>query len=191
MENMAEEYPWYKIVTGEKLEQGDIFYNYPIFLPKVTPETIRAIQNNETPYTPVDVNLVDVIVLSQSCDLDNNNIDTVILCPIWLLADYEALQVRTNKWKNAKERAKRKEDIRQGNSPALHMLSDDDSLGVPLRVIEFKRIYTTPKDVLTLFAKTSGKRLRLLSPYREHLSQAFARYFMRVGLPQDISSFKK
>jgi hypothetical protein len=36
MENMAEEYPWYKIVTGEKLEQGDIFYNYPIFLPKVT-----------------------------------------------------------------------------------------------------------------------------------------------------------
>jgi hypothetical protein len=27
---------------------------------------------------------------------------------------------------------------------------------------------------------------RLLPPYREHLSQSFARYFMRVGLPVDI-----
>jgi hypothetical protein len=145
---MVEEYPWYKIVAGEELEQGDIFYNYPIFLPKVTPETIKAIQNNETPDTPVDVNLVDVIILSQSCDLGNDNIDTIILCPIWLLADYEAQQVRTKKWKNAKERAKRKEDIRQGNSPALHLLSDDDTLDIPLRVVEFKRIYTTPKDVI-------------------------------------------
>ncbi len=151
---MVEEYPWYKIVAGEELEQGDIFYDYPIFLPKVTPETIKAIKNNETPDTPVDVNLVDVIILSQSCDLGNDNIDTVILCPIWLLADYEAQQVRTKKWKNAKERAKRKEDIRQGNSPALHLLSDDDPLEIPLRVVEFKRIYTTPKDVLMAFAET-------------------------------------
>jgi hypothetical protein len=28
-----------------------------------------------------------------------------------------------------------------------------------------------------------------MPPYREHLSQAFARYFMRVGLPSDIPSF--
>jgi hypothetical protein len=35
-------------------------------------------------------------------------------------------------------------------------------------------------------AVRAGDRLRLLPPYREHLSQAFARYFMRVGLPQDI-----
>jgi hypothetical protein len=186
---MAEKYPWYQMVTGEALEQGDIFYNYP--LPKVTPETIRAIQNHETPETYVDVNLVDTIILSQSCDIENDNIDTVILCPIWLLADYEAQQVATNKWKNAKERVKRKEDIRQGNSPALHMLADDDTLGIPLRVVEFKRIYTTPKDVLIAFAKTCEQRIRLLPPYREHLSQAFARYFMRVGLPQNITPFKK
>lgn len=35
------------------------------------------------------------------------------------------------------------------------------------------------------------KRLSLMSPYKEHLSQAFARFFMRVGLPIDISEFKK
>jgi hypothetical protein len=31
-----------------------------------------------------------------------------------------------------------------------------------------------------------GNRLRLCPPYREHLAQAFARFFMRVGLPSDI-----
>lgn len=31
------------------------------------------------------------------------------------------------------------------------------------------------------------QRLRLLPPYREHLSQAFARYFMQVGLPVNVS----
>ena len=35
-----------------------------------------------------------------------------------------------------------------------------------------------------------GWRIRLLPPYRELLSQAFARFFMRVGLPVDIPSFK-
>jgi hypothetical protein len=27
------------------------------------------------------------------------------------------------------------------------------------------------------------KRLRLLPPYREYLAQAFARFYMRIGLP--------
>jgi hypothetical protein len=30
----------------------------------------------------------------------------------------------------------------------------------------------------------------LRSPYLEHFSQTFARYFMRVGLPSDIPSYK-
>jgi len=29
-----------------------------------------------------------------------------------------------------------------------------------------------------------------MEPYREHLAQAFARFFMRVGLPVDISPFR-
>jgi hypothetical protein len=39
-------------------------------------------------------------------------------------------------------------------------------------------------------SKRNGKRLRLLPPYREHLSQAFARFFMRIGLPVHIDLFK-
>jgi hypothetical protein len=34
-------------------------------------------------------------------------------------------------------------------------------------------------------------RMVLPPPYREHLAQAFARYFMRVGLPHDAKAFEK
>jgi len=51
--------------------------------------------------------------------------------------------------------------------------------------------YHVSIDFLIDLIKKKDKRLRLLPPYREHLSQAFARFFMRVGLPVDIPEFKK
>ena len=56
------------------------------------------------------------------------------------------------------------------------------------RVVDFRAIYTVPRDFLERLLKERRKpRLRLLPPYREHLSQAFARFFMRVGLPAPLS----
>jgi len=44
-----------------------------------------------------------------------------------------------------------------------------------------------PRSFLDSLLKQRGhSRFRLLPPYREHLSQAFARFFMRVGLPIPI-----
>ena len=54
-----------------------------------------------------------------------------------------------------------------------------------LRVVDFHEIFTLPRDFLEEFVKRlSAPRIRLLPPYREHLSPAFARFLMRVGLPQ-------
>jgi len=53
-------------------------------------------------------------------------------------------------------------------------------------VVDFKNVYGIHYSTLENIVKKQNKRIRLLPPYREHLSQAFARYFMRVGLPQDI-----
>lgn len=180
----APAYPWYSLAEGDKLQQGDILRNCPVFSPDVTSETIKQIRLGCSPDTPVNVDIVDVIVLSQSCDLENDKIESVILCPVWNLCDFEEVLGA-----NAKERAKRKEDIRRGREPAFHMLAADSNVSTPLSVVEFKRIYTTPKSMLRAFANTGGQRPRLLPPYREHLSQAFARYFMRVGLPNDIRPF--
>jgi hypothetical protein len=45
-------------------------------------------------------------------------------------------------------------------------------------------------DVVREVAAEQGDGIRLLPPYREHLAQAFARFFMRVALPVDIPDFK-
>ena len=46
-------------------------------------------------------------------------------------------------------------------------------------------------DGKSLYVKCNDGLVTLLPPYREHLSQAFARFFMRVGLPLDIAPFHK
>jgi hypothetical protein len=38
-------------------------------------------------------------------------------------------------------------------------------------------------------AAALGNRWRLQSPFLEHFSQAFARFFMRVGLPSAVPPF--
>ncbi len=56
--------------------------------------------------------------------------------------------------------------------------------------MDFRKLYTMRKELLQQHAETLGPRLRLVPPYREHLSQAFARYFMRVGLPHEARDFE-
>ena len=57
-------------------------------------------------------------------------------------------------------------------------------------MVDFRNVYGVPFGFLEELSASRGERLRLLPPYREHLSQAFARFFMRVGLPTDIPSFR-
>ena len=64
-----------------------------------------------------------------------------------------------------------------------------DELSIEHRVVDFHYVYTVPRNFLESLLEQRGQtRLRLLPPYREHLSQAFARFFMRVGLPVPITS---
>lgn len=71
--------------------------------------------------------------------------------------------------------------------PGYHLLnkSNEHSL-YDYIVVDFKNVYGIQINNLRDIAQKIESRIRLLPPYREHLSQAFARYFMRVGLPQDI-----
>jgi len=55
----------------------------------------------------------------------------------------------------------------------------------------FRELVTPQRSAIDGHNQEPGHRarLRLRSPYKEHLAQAFARYFMRVGLPHDATSF--
>jgi hypothetical protein len=68
----------------------------------------------------------------------------------------------------------------------LEQWQGSEGISMGIRIVDFGRILSLPRNFVGQFAAGKGKRLRLRPPYREHLSQSFARFFMRVGLPQDV-----
>jgi len=169
------DYPWYEVVDGDELLQGDIITSCPLIIPP-------SILSNEL---QVEVIEYDVIVMSQSCDLVQKKLELVLVCPIWKLNEFE------NKNPSYKS-PKIKESLRRGYLPGYHLLNKCKIDGFETRylVVDFRSVYSVTFDFLVELAQKRNKRLRLLPPYREHLSQAFARFFMRVGLPVDIPPFK-
>jgi len=173
---MEKEYPWYGVVEADELLlQGDFISECPIVVPPL------EVQNS------ISVRIVnyDVVIMSQSCDLMQKKLDLVLVSPIWPISEFEK---RSDFYKSRKA----KEGLRQGYFPGYHLLNKCEIKGfeTDFLVVDFRSVYSIPFDSLTELAMKRGKRLRLLPPYREHLSQAFARFFMRVGLPVEIPAFR-
>lgn len=55
--------------------------------------------------------------------------------------------------------------------------------------MNFREIYSLPIEYLERHSLNLDDRWRLQSPFLEHFSQAFARFFMRVGLPSAVPPF--
>lgn len=171
-------YPWYiDIASSDPLQQGDFVLKCQIVQPSV-----EAHEINQT--IKATVKEYDVVVMSQSCDLLANKIDLVLLCPFYSLTElgYENAEYKS---------LGKKEKLRQGHIFGMHLLNKCDVNGnYDFLVVDFKSVYSVPLPFLKQIASARTNRKRLLPPYREHLSQAFARFFMRVGLPVDIPAFK-
>jgi hypothetical protein len=174
-------YPWYEIVPDPSLEQGDFFFScqIPTFLPGTT-----AAEEQEN--IPVDIQVHDVIVVTQSCDLQASKVENVLVCPVFPVTELETIEEYFRSTRG-------KEEIRRGNIPGLHMLAECKLNGfiAPVRIVNFRQAFSLPFHQVNNLAIATQPRLRLLPPYREHLSQAFARFIMRVGLPVDIPIFSK
>ena len=168
------DYPWYTKVPGDsRLEQGDIIFKCQII------EPISEIEE-ENSTLAADVVEYDVIIMSQSCDLYYEKIELVLVCPFYSLTEL------SERYPSYKEEVMRKK-LRQGAVVGYHLLNKDEKVGFnDYLIVDFKSVYAVPLKFLKKIALERGERVRLLPPYREHLSQAFARFFMRVGLPIDI-----
>ena len=172
-------YPWYEIVTGDDLEQGDILEACPVFSP---PADLVG-EDYKTALFGWDEQ--DVIVLTQSCDLVKGREKVVepMLCPVFQRSELAEGYLSTPKGL---------EEARRGNVPGFHLLA---ACSLPeftreVRGVDFRQVHTLPLPSVCRQAALAATRLRLQPPYREHLAQAFARYFMRIGLPVDIPSFR-
>lgn len=172
------EYPWYTIVdASQDILQGDFVLGCPLISPPKVISKERSV--------PAEVIEYDVIVMSQSCDLVEKKVDLVLVCPFWSIIKLEEM---SDFWRSHNG----KEALRKGNVPGLHLLNKCDlpQFQNDYSIVDFRRVFSIPFEFLREFVNSMGPRRRLLPPYREHLSQAFARFFMRVGLPIDIPPFK-
>lgn len=173
------EYHWYQILTEEpEIQQGDFISECPIAMP---PAGLKPGDEIE-----MEIQFMNVIVLSQSCDLANKEVEIVLVCPYSKATNYLE-QLPDEQTKTPKARRKILENIRKGHLAAYHLLNKQERIFDDYLVVDFKNVYSISRSTLNESIKNQKTRIRLLPPYREHLSQSFARYFMRVGLPQDIT----
>jgi hypothetical protein len=197
---------WYEVVGAEvRLTQGDLIFDCPL-------STWAETAGDEQPMGGVvarqdtlpehevllkrrEIIAEDVIVMTQACDLEHDKVSDVVLCPHYALSFF-----RDEVWKPDQERKGQKTNseswqkydkaIANGHLWKLCVLNSCAIEGhaIDHRIVDFHMIYTVPRDFLESLLRQRGKpRLRLVPPYREHLSQAFARFFMRVGLPAPLA----
>jgi hypothetical protein len=173
------EFEWYvNISNSDNLSQGDFIIDCPIIKP---PKEIDLEGEND-----IQVDLINSIVLSQSCDLLNNKIEIVLVCPFFPLQYFVDNLPEDQKGKKALKKVI--DTLRKGNQPGYHLLNKSEEFGIDdYIVVDFRNVYGIHIENLKKIIERKKSRIRLSPPYREHLSQAFARYFMRVGLPQDIN----
>lgn len=187
---------------SNRILQGDLLND--VKLPIAVPGKLEIIESNY------------LVVLSQDCDLNQDygarleikNIDidenpdkfsslnnklipSVLLCPA-----YPAEQLRMGEHlqflqlklpvisKSTKTPWKK---ICQNETPRYHFLHEYEPFEIPDLVIDFKRFYTVSTEYLyNNYSNVYFASLNAL--YRENLSQRFANYLSRIGLP-DLEEF--
>ena len=172
------EFTWYdEVVSSNEIEQGDLIPDCPIVIPP------SKIEEGDEP--EIEIKLIDSIILSQSCDLANNKIQIVLVCPYFTLKTF--IESLPENERGNKAIKKNIDNLKKGFFPGYHLLNKSEENNIQdYIVVDFRNVYGIQIENLREIAERLASRQRLLPPYREHLSQAFARYFMRVGLPQDI-----
>jgi hypothetical protein len=176
---------WYEVTQGDLLFQGDLLMNCPVCV--VASDLPLPVPEDHAP--EIDLQYFDLIVMTQSCDLANDKIEEILLAQV--IAWPEAVKAGAAKNPFIKSKEYRRKLI-AGDIPGVSLLNKHEEFPVlPWSVVDFHRLFMLPKQFARRFAMTCGPRLRLRSPYLEHLSQAFARYFMRVGLPHPLQEFEK
>lgn len=185
---------WYSRVEAQTpLTQGDLISDCPVIAWAAGPLNLSGSNEGEVLKGATIAIQADVVVMTQACDLENNKVDNVILCPHISISEYrkawEEERKKSNENPTKKAWGSLYNDIRDGYIWNLTILNSGESgdLKTEHRIVDFHDVYTIPRSFLESLLKQRGQaRLRLNPPYREHLSQAFARFFMRVGLPVPV-----
>ena len=155
---------WYE--ADVPLGQGSILLDTPIaFLdPKSESGSGAVLTRNAS-----------LIVLTQTCDLQKKSQVFVAVAEI---EPFDRI-VKANSGMNSTENRR---SLARGLSVSTFLLPPTELGSMGWAVVNFRMVHALPKS----HAEAHDTGLSVATPYREHLSQAYARFMMRVGLPSPL-----
>jgi hypothetical protein len=177
-------YPWYEPTVGDVLEQGDFLDSCRIFIPRYTLADLAR----ETPLTKQienDALVHNVVIINQTCDMQSKApLPYILVCPRW---SYNEVMDKSPNFSSKTTF----EEVRKGKQHRFCMLNKCDLPGLQcdVQIVDLAKAFIIPQDALKQFAQSKRERIRLRSPYKEKLAQAFGYYYMRVASPIDIEDF--
>ena len=148
--------------------------------------------------------LEHAVVLSQDCDLEQDfrdrnsedsgqekqdkHIDTILICPAYGFEDFTQGEHIADRQMEPFKSIKLRERLK-GNDflKRYHYLPEDLENGIVELVVDFKHFITAPRSLL--YNSRKEKYIATINEiYREELSQRFANFLSRIGLPDNTSS---
>lgn len=182
-----------EIKKYNRLSQGDIYKDV---------EWIEAITESEGILTIEKINFPYVIVLTQECDLkfdyeyrwgklkstDNQDkyLISVLVAPIYNAEHVyvgEHLSKVGFKMTGVPRKGKSGDAFRQNKNPRYHYLEFPKETGIVESVIDFKHYFSVNVEYLKSIQK-SHFVCRVGKLFREDISQRFASFLSRIGLPE-------
>ncbi len=174
--------------SERRISQGDILENFDYQFFKVL--------NDE--FHENSITFSFVIVLTQDCDLEwdyktrdklpetsNNDkhLQSILICPGYLAEQVREgthlseLGFRMQSWNSTLWGP-----IKKNQNERFHFLEADARNDMPDLVLDFKRFYTISREEIYAVYKTKYK-ISVNTLFREDISQRFANYLSRIGLP--------
>lgn len=169
-------------VPGEFIQQGDMFNLCPrIILPYHMGEF------SENGEYPAKIEYKNSIVLSYSCDIEQEKIEIVLMAPIMKFSEYIDDDIRRtnrtfrNKMRRANYENVESERLKSGGIYGYYFIDGykSDSLILDDLVVDFKNAYGIRLILLKEFANSHGNRVGLFDPESEKLSIVFGLFFSR------------
>jgi hypothetical protein len=163
-------------VTDHSLHQGDVLLGLavPCFSPGyVTPEAGATLD--------IDFVTLNAIVISQTCDLVNQKVSSLLISPI---EDWETLEAQGKIEGSGKEKGKKRKAIARGYESNLTLLAPNRP-HFGWSIADFRTIHIVSSEHVKGYLKSglTVGHYRMSSPFREQFSQSVARFFMRVAMP--------
>lgn len=170
-------------LSSKLIEQGDIYKKIKLF---------RNIKVGDNDIDVDEVEFENVIVLSQTCDLERiydtnpNAVLSVLVAPLFLLEEFkngtylDFVNIQTDQIK--KEKALK--SYKNGEKPRFYLLDIDNETKIrndllDSFIVDFKYFFTA--DMSQFSEKNYVASVS--SFYREAISHNFASYLSRIGIP--------